>query len=63
MRADIFIDKLFKDTVRFHGIREKIYKTNYALSNFIKNMYVSTHVKYSSYEYTHTHTKLVIKGE
>ena len=36
MRADIFIDTLFKDILRSHGIREKIYKTNYALSNFFK---------------------------
>lgn len=36
MRADMFVDKLFKDIVRQHGIREKICKTNYALSSFIK---------------------------
>ena len=60
-RADIFIDTLFKDILRSHGIREKIYKTNYALSNFFKKKgtFLCTN-KYSSYKYTHIHTKLVM---
>ena len=42
MRADMFVDKLFKDIVRY-GIREKICKINYALSSFILKRYFSTH--------------------
>ena len=42
MRADMFVDKLFKDIVRY-GIREKICRINYALSSFILKRYFSTH--------------------
>lgn len=48
MTADIFIHKLFNDAVRFHAIREKIHKTNYALSNFIKKYVRFYTCKYSS---------------
>lgn len=58
MTADIFVDKFFKHTVRFHSISEKILQ-NQLIHYPIVLKNVSTHVSTHLYAYTHIHTKMV----